>query len=121
MLGSRVRAPEGVQSKRLIINDYRSFCFCASALLSGFFGWEKGRFRGNVIHFVIHKIGWLNLFAQQCKQMNISIYTVFRTMEKEMKIYKPEISSPIAIPLAESSVHAGFASPADGFLKDSSI
>ena len=26
MLGSRVRAPEGVQSKRLIINDYRSFC-----------------------------------------------------------------------------------------------
>ena len=25
MLGSRVRAPEGVQSKRLIINDYRSF------------------------------------------------------------------------------------------------
>ena len=27
MLGSRVRAPEGVQSKRLIINDYRSF-FC---------------------------------------------------------------------------------------------
>jgi len=93
----------------------------ASALLSGFFGWEKGRFRGNVIHFVIHKIGWLNLFAQQCKQMNISIYTVFRTMEKEMKIYKPEISSPIAIPLAESSVHAGFASPADDFLKDSSI
>ena len=53
--------------------------------------------------------------------MNISIYTVFRTMEKEMKIYNPEISSPIAIPLAESSVHAGFASPADDFLKDSSI
>ena len=25
MLGSRVRAPEGVQSKRLIINDYRAF------------------------------------------------------------------------------------------------
>ncbi len=28
-----------------------------------------------------------------------------------MKIYKPEIKSPIAIPLAESSVHAGLASP----------
>ena len=78
MLGSRVRAPEGVQSKRLIINDYRSFCFCVPALSSGIFGRERGPFRGNVIHFVIHKIGWLNLFAQQCKQMNISINAVFR-------------------------------------------
>ena len=32
MLGSRVRAPEGVQSKRLIINDYRSFCFLCVCL-----------------------------------------------------------------------------------------
>ncbi|WP_288078166.1 Arm DNA-binding domain-containing protein, partial [Alistipes finegoldii] len=60
--------------KRLIINDYRSFCFCASALSSGIFGWKRERFRGNVIH----KIGWLNLFAQQCKQMNININAVFR-------------------------------------------
>ena len=78
MLGSRVRAPEGVQSKRLIINDYRSFCFwCVAPVISNS-RVEKGHLRGNVIHFVIHKIGWLNLFAQQCKQMNISINTVFR-------------------------------------------
>ena len=78
MLGSRVRAPEGVQSKRLIINDYRSFLRLYLSLPFGILRVEKGCFRGNVIHFVIHKIGWLNLFAQQCKQMNISINAVFR-------------------------------------------
>ena len=64
MLGSRVRAPEGVQSKRLIINDYRSFLRLYLSLPFGILRVEKGCFRGNVIHFVIHKIGWLNLFAQ---------------------------------------------------------
>ncbi len=36
------------EPKRLIINDYRSFCFCASTLSSGIFGRERGPFRGNV-------------------------------------------------------------------------
>lgn len=38
-------------------------------------------------------------------------------MEKELKIYKPDNNSPVEIPLAESSVHAGFPSPADDFLE----
>lgn len=38
-------------------------------------------------------------------------------MEQELKIYKPENNSPVEIPLAESSVHAGFPSPADDFLE----
>ena len=37
MLGSRVRAPEGVQSKRLIINDYRSFLRLYHSFLFGIF------------------------------------------------------------------------------------
>lgn len=36
-------------------------------------------------------------------------------MKKELKVYKPEINTPIEIPLAESPVHAGFPSPADDF------
>lgn len=35
----------------------------------------------------------------------------------DLKIYRPEINSPIEIPLAESGVHAGFPSPADDFLE----
>ena len=82
MLGSRVRAPEGVQSKRLIINDYRSFCFCASALLSGFFGWEKGRFRGNVYPFVYpvsRRVNRnVNLLHNTCNLMTINVNATFR-------------------------------------------
>lgn len=36
----------------------------------------------------------------------------------DLKIYRPEINSPIEIPLAESGVHAGFPSPADDFLEN---
>lgn len=38
-------------------------------------------------------------------------------MEQELKIYKPDNNFPVEIPLAESSVHAGFPSPADDFLE----
>ena len=44
--------PEGVQSKRLIINDYRSFCFCASALTIGRSRVKREHLRGNVYLFV---------------------------------------------------------------------
>lgn len=37
----------------------------------------------------------------------------------KLKIYKPDSSSSIEIPLSESSVHAGFPSPADDFLEGS--
>lgn len=37
----------------------------------------------------------------------------------ELIIFRPERHSPVEIPLAESSVHAGFPSPADDFLEDS--
>lgn len=40
-------------------------------------------------------------------------------MNHELKIFKPEIDSTVEIPLAESSVHAGFPSPADDFLEGS--
>ena len=39
-------------------------------------------------------------------------------MNKELKIFKPDNNSPVEIPLVESSVHAGFPSPADDFLED---
>lgn len=38
---------------------------------------------------------------------------------KELKIFLPEIKKAPEIPLAESSVHAGFPSPADDFLEGS--
>lgn len=37
--------------------------------------------------------------------------------KKSLSIHKPEVSAPLAIPLAGSSVHAGFPSPADDFLE----
>lgn len=40
-------------------------------------------------------------------------------MKKDLKIYKPEINTPVEIPLAESTVHAGFPSPADDFMEGS--
>lgn len=39
--------------------------------------------------------------------------------KKEISIHKPDISASVAIPLSESSVHAGFPSPADDFLEES--
>ena len=82
MLGSRVRAPEGVQSKRLIINDYRSFCFCASTLPSGIFGWKRGCFRGNVYPFVYPVSRRVNrksyLLRNKRKQMTINTNVIFR-------------------------------------------
>ena len=44
--------PEGVQSKRLIINDYRSFCFCVPALTIGRSRVKREYLRGNVYLFV---------------------------------------------------------------------
>ena len=82
MLGSRVRAPEGVQSKRLIINDYRSFCFCVSTLSSGIFGRERGPFRGNVYPFVYPVSRRVNrnanLLHNMCNLMTINVNAIFR-------------------------------------------
>ena len=39
--------------------------------------------------------------------------------DKSLKIYAPDSHTASDIPLAESSVHAGFASPADDFLEGS--
>ena len=50
MLGSRVRAPEGVQSKRLIINDYRSFLRLYYSFLFGIFRARTARLRVQGTH-----------------------------------------------------------------------
>ena len=82
MLGSRVRAPEGVQSKRLIINDYRSFCFWCVALLYGNSRVEKGHLRGNVYPFVYPVSRRVNrksyLLRNKRKQMTINTNVIFR-------------------------------------------
>ncbi|WP_305155852.1 hypothetical protein [uncultured Alistipes sp.] len=38
---------------------------------------------------------------------------------KTLKIFRPETGTPAEVPLAESTVHAGFPSPADDFLEGS--
>ena len=50
MLGSRVRAPEGVQSKRLIINDYRSFLRLYYSFLFSIFRARTARLRVQGTH-----------------------------------------------------------------------
>lgn len=39
--------------------------------------------------------------------------------DEKIKVYKPELNTSTKIPLSESSVHAGFPSPADDFLEES--
>lgn len=39
--------------------------------------------------------------------------------KKDLSIHKPDNSASVAIPLSESTVHAGFPSPADDFLVES--
>ena len=46
--------------------------------------------------------------------MNIAIVIII--MKKELKLYRPDIDSVVEVPYAESSVHAGFPSPADDFM-----
>ena len=41
------------------------------------------------------------------------------TVKNRLKIYRSQESEPLAIPLAENTVHAGFPSPADDFLEGS--
>ena len=82
MLASRVRAPEGVQSKRLIINDYRSFCFwCIVPIISNS-RVEKGYLRGNVYPFVYPVSRRVNrksyLLRNKRKQMTINTNVIFR-------------------------------------------
>ena len=43
----------------------------------------------------------------------------FMPLDKSLKIYAPDSHTSSDIPLAESSVHAGFPSPADDFLEGS--
>ena len=79
MLGSRVRAPEGVQSKRLIINDYRSFCFLYLYPIIRHFRAGKRAFSGKCLTLCLTLNRLVKLVcAKQCKQMNISISAVFR-------------------------------------------
>lgn len=82
MLGSRVRAPEGVQSKRLIINDYRSFCFCASAPAIGRSRVKKEHLRENVYPFVYPVSRRVNrnanLLHNTCNLMTINVNAIFR-------------------------------------------
>ena len=47
--------------------------------------------------------------------MNIAIVIII--MKKELKLYRPDIDSVVEVPYAESSVHAGFPSPADDFME----
>lgn len=39
--------------------------------------------------------------------------------DDKLKLYRPEVDTPVEIPLAESGVHAGFPSPAEDFLEGS--
>lgn len=39
--------------------------------------------------------------------------------DDKLRIYQPDLGHPEALPLSESSVHAGFPSPADDFLEGS--
>lgn len=39
--------------------------------------------------------------------------------DDKLKLYRPDLESPYAIPLTQSGVHAGFPSPADDFLEGS--